>query len=89
VARQSPVQAALILFAFWFPVIWMLYTSDGFEALAFPWWKALLSSVYVVAGVALLVGELSRQDPRHRAARTTEAPLTAPVHERATTPTAS
>ena len=32
----------------------MLYTGPNFQSLAFPWWKALLSAIYVLTGVGLL-----------------------------------
>lgn len=56
-ARAQPVAAGLVLFAFWFPLVWMLYSSDGFEALLFPWWKALVSAVYVVVALTILIAQ--------------------------------
>lgn len=60
VARRQRGRAAVVLFLFWYPIIWMTYTETPFGELAFPWWKAALSAVYVIVGVAILVSEASR-----------------------------
>ncbi|MGO4663027.1 glycosyltransferase 87 family protein [Terrabacter sp. 2TAF16] len=86
VARQSPVRAALVLFIFWFPLIWMLYTTDGFEALTFTWWKALLSAVYAIAGVVILIGEVMRKPPPPPSLGTTVTSMASVPPESATTP---
>lgn len=53
-SRREPVKAAVVLALFWLPIVWMLYTGPNFQSLAFPWWKALLSAIYVLTGVVLL-----------------------------------
>ncbi|GAA2018520.1 hypothetical protein GCM10009740_02950 [Terrabacter terrae] len=59
--RGERARAAVVLLVFWFPIVWMLYTGDNLESLAFPWWKALLSAVYVLAGVTILVDVVLRK----------------------------
>jgi alpha-1,2-mannosyltransferase len=64
--RRQPVRAALLLFAFWFPTVWIFYTENDFEELTFPWWKSLATAVYVVVGLGVLLREAARQ-PRSTA----------------------
>jgi alpha-1,2-mannosyltransferase len=61
--RQRAGAAAALLFFFWFPTVWMLYTMEDFQELTFPWWKAVLSAIYVIAGSMVLLGEVV-QRPR-------------------------
>ena len=56
--RQRPLAAAALLFLFWFPTVWILYAVGNFEVLTFPWWKAVLSAVYVIAGLTVLLNEV-------------------------------
>lgn len=64
-SRRRPAVAAGLLFLFWFPTVWILYTMQDFQELTFPWWKSVLSAVYVIAGVTILLGEVV---PRPRSA---------------------
>jgi alpha-1,2-mannosyltransferase len=59
-ARRQRVSSGLVVFLFWFPTIWILYTQMTFGELTFPWWKAALSGVYVIVGIAVLVREATR-----------------------------
>lgn len=63
VSRGERVKAGLVLILFWLPIVWMLYTGPNFQSLAFPWWKALLSGVYVFTGIALLLDAAIRPPP--------------------------
>jgi alpha-1,2-mannosyltransferase len=59
--RQERVKAAVVLGLFWFPTVWMLYTGVNYQALAFPWWKAVLSTTYVATGLALLLDRVLKR----------------------------
>jgi alpha-1,2-mannosyltransferase len=68
-SRHRPAVAAVLLFLFWFPTVWILYTMEAFQELTFPWWKAIVSAVYVVVGLALLLVEAGRGTDLHRGRR--------------------
>ncbi|GAB3886562.1 glycosyltransferase 87 family protein [Terrabacter terrigena] len=68
-ARRQAVRAALVLLLFWYPIIWMTYTEQPFGELTFPWWKAALSCVYVIVGLAILIREATRSVAPTRAQR--------------------
>lgn len=67
VSREQYVRAAVVLFLFWYPIIWITYTEEPFGELAFPWWKAALSAVYVLVGTTVLVREATHAVPPSRA----------------------